>query len=136
MHLRYDLQNCLNLSNFSKQAGFFLNKENCNFSFYLSDFAINFNILKDIERSDKYVVTISISEQNKDNKYEGDEYKAYRTIDPNVDIRFKDLSMIQEVFVSGSDKGLCSKNSVAECIDYMIMFVKVLNKINKLSIIF
>lgn len=135
MHLRYDLQNCLNLSNFSKQANFFLNKENSDFSFYLSDFAIHFGIAKNIEKENDYTIEVTISEQNKDNN-PNNEYKAYKSIDPNVDIRFKDLSMMQEIFQTGSLVGVTNKKSISECIDYMITFVKVLHKLNKFSIMF
>lgn len=133
MHLRYDLQNKLNLTNFAKQASYFLNKENCEFVFYLSDFAVTFILDKDVENFDIFNIKINLSELDNTNKQ--NTLRAYNTIIPSQDFRFKELTIMKEVFELGSVAGYCTKNSVAECIDFMTNFTKILSKLNKLSII-
>lgn len=136
MHLRYDLQNKLELSNFVKQATFFLNKENCDFSFYLKDFATHISISKNIDDINQYNIEVKISELSKDQTKISQGATLYNAIHPQLDLRFKDLSFVQEIFINGGDTGLVSKKSVQESVQFMIDFVKFLSRLNKLSIVF
>jgi hypothetical protein len=129
MHLRYDLKNKLDLSNFEKQSYFFLNKEDCIFSFYLTDFAISFNVAR--KESEGCLVGISLSELSEINQ-NGDIF--YKNIDPLHDPRFKEISFITEMFVSGSP-GTCTKSSKQETINYILFMIKAMSKINKLALI-
>ena len=127
MHLRYDLKNKLDLVNFEKQSSFFLNKEDCVFSFYLSDFAISFNVIKN--ESD-FKVETSISELGKENK-NGDVF--YKSVVPCIDPRFSELDLFNEIFPQGSSQGVFNKNCKQDVLDAIVFIVKLMHKINKLA---
>lgn len=130
MHLRYDLKNKLDLSNFEKQALFFLNKEDCTFSFYLNEFAILFDVyLNKKEGSSEFNVEASISELNKDEN----STTTYRTVDPNQDPRFNGISLVTEIFVG--TKGIKPIKTKQEVLEFIYLMIKIINKVNKLSFI-
>ena len=129
MHLRYDLKNKLDLSNFKKQSAIFLEKQNCVFSFYLSDFAISFNVVKDIVSDSKYQIDIAISELVTANG-NGDVF--YKNINPLIDPRFRELEIIKDLF-SSNNQGTSFKDSKSEIIDFIVFMTKMMSKINRLS---
>lgn len=131
MQIRYDMKNKLDFSNVRKQATFFLNKENCLFSFYLSTFAVNFSICKPLTQSDQYQIELNFSELSSSNK----ENNFYVHVNPITDYRFKDLSFIQELFQNGSNTGNATKSSVEEAVNFVIYTVKYLDKVKDLSLI-
>lgn len=130
MHLRYDLPGKLNVNNFTKQASHFLNKENCIFSFYFSDFAVTFAANKDIEYSDKITINCSISEQ----KNVTGKGVMWLSIIPSQDYRMKDLPIIEESFECDSNVGISKHESIKLSIDYIICFVRIIAKINDLFV--
>jgi hypothetical protein len=130
MHLRYDLKNKLDLSNFQKQSSFFLEKEDCVFSFYLSDFAVSFNVTKDISSRHQHQIDISISELSATPNSNKDVF--YKNINPLIDPRFRELEIIKDLF-SSNHQGTTIKSSKQEVIDFIFFMTKMMSKINRLS---
>lgn len=129
MHIRYDLKSVSDFSNIRKQTSFFLKKENCVFSFYLSEMAVNFSISK--KEKDQYIIEFNFSELSSNN-----ESSVYNRIIPSNDYRLKDLSFIQSYFTEdGSNIGYTQKENAEQSIDFIIYTVKFINKIKELSLI-
>lgn len=132
MHLRYDLKNKLDLSNFETQSNFFLaKKQQCDFSFYLKDMAIVFEVEYDSIIANEYRIIVNMSELDK----EKNETSPYRKIYPLTDPRFSDLSFIKDLFVNSSSEGLCAKSSKEDVIGFIMFMIKLMYKINKLSMV-
>ena len=125
MHIRYDLKNKLDLSQFKTQSSFFLQKEDCVFSFYLKDFAISFNVEK--LPFDQFKIDFSISEI--ETNQNGDEY--HKTVSPLSDFRMKDIDLFNEMF---DGKGFsCLKKSKEEVFEFAQFMINCVRKIKKLS---
>jgi hypothetical protein len=124
MHLRYDLKNKLDLSNFEKQATFFISKESCDFSFYFADFSVYFETFA---QDEKINLSVKIAETKPENI-------KYQYIDPKLDPRLSGLSFVDEIFNSGH-VGHCVISSIKETIEYIVYVVKIMSKINKLVMI-
>jgi hypothetical protein len=132
MHLRYDLKNKLDLSNFERQALVFLNKEECIFSFYLTDFAVLFSVNKNIDAESEFKVKVSLSEIDKTHKSSD---SVYININPLTDFRFNNLEIIHELYTNPASPSTCIKTSKQDVIEFINFTVRLLHKINKLSAI-
>lgn len=129
MHIRYDMKNISDFSNIRKQTSFFLKKENCIFSFYLNEMAVNFSI--SVKENNKFFIEFNFSEL-----YCSNENNSYNKIIPQNDYRLKNLSFIQELFLDdNSGVGSTQKDDVNQAVDFMIYTIKFINKIKDLSLI-
>jgi uncharacterized protein YaaR (DUF327 family) len=129
MHIRYDLKNKIDLSQFKTQSSFFLQREDCVFSFYLNDFALSFDVKKNTTATDvqKFKVDFTISEVVENQS--GDVF--YKTISPHTDVRIKDIGFINDLF-NGSDFS-CLKASKEEVFEFIQFMINCMRKVKKLS---
>lgn len=126
MHIRYDLKNKVDLNQFRTQAIFFLSKEDCVFSFYLSDFSVTFEVSKGLCVNNFFKINFCIAEPVlKDNS------SAYKIITPLNDTRIKEVSILSDLF--NGETFAMEKSSKEEVCDFVVFILSCMRKIKKMS---
>lgn len=129
MHIRYDLKNKVDLNQFKTQSFFFLQKEDCVFSFYLPDFSIIFEIFRAVDSStfnNFFKINFSITEPT----FEFNA-KIQKVITPLNNPTIKDIAIFADLF-DGSTFTV-EKSSKEEVHDFIIYILSCMRKVKKMS---
>jgi len=132
MHIRYDLKNKLNLDNFKTQSFFFLDKEDCTFSFYLNEISISFDVAKAVDLSTKnnfFKINFVFAESDPNPI----DKTIYKVINPNNDARIKDIGFLNDIF--NGEYFTTEKKSKQEVYDFILFMLNAVRKFKKLSVL-
>ncbi len=130
MLYRYDFNEKLDLSRFRKQAAFYIGKmRELAYDLYLPNYKMRVEIAR-IDDSSSHISTIYFYQLERD----GDgELVNERIVIPLTDMRFKDLTIVKELFTTDNYKAHYQSSSVESTVDKICAILKIIHKINNLK---
>lgn len=132
MQIRYDFGEKLDVTKFVKQAKHYIAQmPSIQYYFVLPHYKMVVQIDRQ-ENVTSHLITVTFSKIWRD---QDGEINSSELIYPAQDIRFKDLKIIQELWLSSADySAKWSSNSVAHTVDKMVLLLKLIHKINNLQV--
>ena len=131
MEFRYDfLGDKLDLSKFSKQAAYYIGYDRRTvFNLYLPNYKMRVEAAR-LADSNAHLVTIYFYELKRD---EGGEITSEKVIVPMIDLRFKELRDIKELWKIDHYKAHFDSNNTASSVEKINKILKIIFKINNLK---
>lgn len=130
MIFRYDFGEKLDLSKFQKQAPYYIGRmRQLTYHIFVKDYKIVADISTP-DNSNIHNVSMTLFEIKRDND---GEIKSVSTIYPYMDLRFKELHDITNIFTLDSHEAHFGSNNVARTVEELSAIIKIIHKINNLK---